>query len=498
MTIPTIDGAFYPTPEECLNQALNDLKFAYEQRGLVANVEVGSDHYLRLKAISNRLSIAFQNNRVSISALSALTAEDEDLENLCGVHGVTRRPASKAAGFIVIGCSGTVTIPQGHTLSAPNGARYQTITANTVDDGDTVEVIAINAGDDGDQTAGTIMRWESSSVGGLKADATVDDGDIDGGEPEDDNETLRTRLIDKLANPPLGGTASQIAQTAENASAAVEKAFVFAAARGAGSFDVAITKAGGDRTLSATTVATVQGAVRAAFPGFASINVTAATAQEVDVIMNVTLPLPIVAGGAGGGWRDASPWPSTADATLAKVTAKSGSTLTVNSTSSNPPVAGKRFGIWDPVGEAMLEFTVQSVSGSTGAYVVTPDPSVSSPLTNVQVGAYVSAGAVNLTTYSETFLEQAVLLGPGEKTANQDILPRARRQPSPDTEKPSALTTLQLAGVTGAHTEVLNIEYAARYATGTTTALTSPSVPSTTADPPKILVLKHLAFRRQV
>jgi hypothetical protein len=61
-----------------------------------------------------------------------------------------------------------------------------------------------------------------------------------------------------------------------------------------------------------------------------------------------------------------------------------------------------------------------------------------------------------------------------------------------------ALTTIQTGGVTAQHAEILNLEYAARYDTGTTTPRTSPSIPATTADAPSILVLKHLSFRRQV
>jgi uncharacterized phage protein gp47/JayE len=497
LTAAAIDGVAYPTTVEVLNQVLNDIKYAYETRGLVANVGEGSDNWIRSKAFANRISIAFQNNKLSLADLSARTAVGEGLEDYARVFGITRRVASHAAGFVEISCTGTVVIPIDYACAAPNGERYTTITANTVDDGDLVEVIAVNAGEATNQDAGTLLQWESSAVGGLSPVATVDDGEIDGGEEEDDDETLRDRLIRRLSTPALGGTAAQVAQFAEEASAAVEQAYVHAAVRGPGSYDVVVTKAGGDRTLSATIVSTVDAAVRADFPGFADLNTTSVTAEEVDVILNMTLPLPVIAGGAGGGWRDSAPWPSTADSALAKVTVVGGSTITVNSTNLDPPVAGKRFGIWDPVGEEMLEFTITTVTGVSGAYVITPDPAVSSPLTNVVAGAYCSAGAISLTTYAEDFADAVALLGPGEKTTNVNIIPRGRRQPSPDTEKPAALTTLQLAGLTRDHTEILNLEYQNRYATGTTTTLTSPSVPATTADPTNILVLKFVSFRRQ-
>jgi hypothetical protein len=57
---------------------------------------------------------------------------------------------------------------------------------------------------------------------------------------------------------------------------------------------------------------------------------------------------------------------------------------------------------------------------------------------------------------------------------------------------------LQLTDVINAHQEISDLNYAVRYATGTTSTVTSPTVTNTEADPPNILVLKHLAFRRQL
>ncbi len=71
----------------------------------------------------------------------------------------------------------------------------------------------------------------------------------------------------------------------------------------------------------------------------------------------------------------------------------------------------------------------------------------------------------------------------------------ARRRPSPDVERPYALTSTQLKAVQNAQPEVSDITYAARYETGTTTTRTIPSVPATTAQAPRRLGLQHLAFR---
>jgi hypothetical protein len=52
-----------------------------------------------------------------------------------------------------------------------------------------------------------------------------------------------------------------------------------------------------------------------------------------------------------------------------------------------------------------------------------------------------------------------------------------------------------LGNVQAAHAELV-LDYGLRLDTGTTTTRTSPSVPATTADPPKILTLKYWALRK--
>jgi uncharacterized phage protein gp47/JayE len=507
VALPEVGQASYPTPEELLAQSLADLRYSFARRGIAVNLLPGSDHWQRAKVNADRISVAISNGKLAVANVSPLTATEDELEDLAGVFGITRRVPASASGYVL--CFGTsgqiISIPSGFQATSPSGHKYQTTSVNTItllgtdpDTAPTIELSAVLSGADTDQDEDTIFTWDSSAIGHLAPTCTVDEGGIDGGADEDDDETLRSRLLDKLSDPPIGGNAAAIKQFAEEASAAVEGAFPYNAVRGPGSFDVALTKAGGDRTLSDTVVTLVSDAVRAEYPGFVSMNVTSVAAEEVDVLINLSLPLPTTAGGAGGGWRDATPWPSTTDATLVKVSSFIAGVITVNATSSNPPAAGRRFGIWDPDEGEMKEFTIASVGGVSGAYTITLNTQLSASPTFVEAGMYISSGAVNLTTYATEFLEACEGLGPGEKTASQDILPRGARKPTPDVSNPASLTAIQLAMLSSEHTEILDITYAARYATGTTTPLTSPSVPATTANPPKILVLKHLAFRASV
>ncbi len=504
MALPSVDAANYPTPTDLHEGVLQALRFVYANAGLEINLLPGSDHYLRAQKYCDRASIAIANNKLSLANFSPLTATEEDLTSLAGVFGVVRRDASGATGYVLVsGTSGTsVTIPSGFRCISPSGHIYETTSANTItltgttalalETAPSIQVQAVGTGASTDQDAGTKLTWADASIGALALTCTVADDEIDGGADTDTDETLRSRLLRHLARPPVGGNASSVAQWAEESTSSVEIAYVYCAAGGPGSLDVCVTKAGGDRTVSAAVLNTVAAYIVGQQPGQVEPNVTAIDEQGVDVLLTASLPLPQSAGGAGGGWIDPAPWPAgtfAAGSNDGRVSAPSGNTFTVRTTL--PPIVGQSFGIWNSDDQVMVEFEATAVSGVSGAYVVT----VASRPSWVIAGTYVSAGAISLVTYAEDFLAAMNLLGPGEKTTNIDILPRGRRQPGPDFSNPAALTNIQLNAVTTEHSEMLNLEYAARFATGTTTPLTAPSVPAATADAPRLLTLKEFAIR---
>jgi hypothetical protein len=210
----------------------------------------------------------------------------------------------------------------------------------------------------------------------------------------------------------------------------------------------------------------------------------------VDVVLKATLPLPQEGGGAGGGWRDVIPWP--AENTKVTVGAST-AVITVNSTAS--PLVGNHIGLWDtvtdPKNPKMREYIIDTVSGGVGAWVITVQGGFGFL---VPVGAYVSAGAVNITGYSAALLASVRTLGPGEKTTSPEILPLGRRRPGSDIQDATDLTNPLLFAVTDAYPELLDLVYSLRLETGTLITRTSPSTPLTTADPPNLLVLKHLAL----
>jgi uncharacterized phage protein gp47/JayE len=511
MAFPQVGNVAYPTPEEILSQLLSDVRYGYANIGVNVNVSRGSELYIRMKALANRVSIAISNNEISLRDISPLDATGDVLTELAGVYGVARRAASAGAGNVIVSVSGggTVTIPAGFICTSPDGIQYKTTVSSTVSDNQVVAVSAVAAGDDTNQVASAIMTWDSAIVGNLGQNCTVDPGGIDGGAAADSDEVLRARLIERLSFPAEGGNWAQVKQLAENSSSSVQSAFVYTAVRGPASYDVALIKAGTDRQLSLTSVNTVATGMLTEMPGSADLNCTAVSPEYVDAVIDTRLALPVNAGGAGGGWRDATPWPSVAEAAgvYAQVTSVANlltsSEITVDSTAADPPKAGDRFGIWNPAGGTagdgeMAEVAILSVGGLPSAYTITIDTAESDAISFITTGMYCSAGAVSLKAYGASFLAAVQTLGPGEKTVNTDIIPRGARKPGPDLSYPITLSSLTLSSVTNSYNEILSMSFSARFATGTTTPLSSPTVPATTADAPNVLVLTNLSFRRLI
>jgi len=493
MSLPTVGDAAYPTPNEVRDRILDAIRYAYARRGLVANILPGSDHFIRAEKYAQRVSIALANNQIAQEAASPLTATGDDLIALAGIFGITPRSAEGARGPVTVACAGSVAIPAGFQCTAPDGQTYQVITGKTVANGTTIDVLATTTGTASDQIAGVVMTWDSAAIGALNPVAEVAAGGLTGGADADDDERLRTRLLNHLANPAVGGNWSSINQWAEASTASVEAAYCYPAVRGPASYDVAITAAGGDRTLSAAVRDVVRAYVLSKMPGQNSLNVTTVTPNPVDVVIAARLPLPVAAGGAGGGWRDSAPWP--AEAT--QVTAYNSGTVTATVNSVAAPSVGSSIGIWDPDatdenGKAgdMREYTVATVGGVSGAWTMT----VQNGFQANPLHAYVSAGAEFLVNYARSFRDQMATLGPGEKTELAELLPLAARKPLPDTVAESDLTSRLTSALENLYPEIKNTAYALRVDTGTLTARTSPPIPLTTADPPGILTLAFCAF----
>ncbi len=496
----------YPTVAELHSQLLSDLRYGYATIGVTANVAKDSELWHRTLAVAKRLAVATQNGRLINKRINPLTATGDDLQEWAGIFGVTKRPATKSSGFVtivVLSPATSLTVPASFKGTSASGKKYQTTAINVgVANGGAVKLESIDTGDSANLDEGEIITWDSSSITYLGTKATVAPGGIDGAADADDDEDLRARLLRRLGFPGVGGNWSQVQEWAEGANASVAFAAVYPTARGPSSYDVAIMGGGDDLSLNTTVQDQVASAIAAEMPGNVSLNVTSVTEEEIDAIIGLGLALPKSAGGAGGGWLDAVPWPSDNESgpnvfgEISAVTDTSSGLIqiTVNSTSADPPLAGNRIAVWDYTEETMKHFSIVSVGGSSGAYTCVLDLFGSAADSFLESGLYVSPDAEYLDEYAAAFLASTKLLGCGEKSSNTDILFYARRKPGPDIERPYALTSLQLKGISD-RAEVSDVSFAGRFSEGTKTTKTTPSVPATTALSPRILSLKRLSFR---
>ena len=491
MTTFAVGNAAYPTAVQLRDQILSDLTYYGQQNGIAFNVKPGSEHFKIATALANRVCIAIANNKISNDQRNPFTATGDALRDIARVYGIVERPASKSTGPVMlkIATGANPTIPAGWQGTGPNSKKYVTVQIeDAAENGDVITMTSVEAGADTVLVAGAQITWDSASIASLLSPAIVQAPGIRDGADTDDDEDIRRRLLDRLAAQAVGGNGASIKGWAEETSASIFAAFVYEGIRGPASFDVAVIGESGDRTVSGTIVDLARANVASNMPGgVVSINATTVVPEKLDIVFSLRLPLPEVAGGAGGGWRDASPWP----AELTSITAVSGADITVDSTAA--PIVGQSIGLWnrtDATSPVMEERTVTSVSGSAGAWVV----NLTGSNGFVEVGDYVSAGAKNLVSYAATTFARFRRLGPGEKTDNPDLLPRSARYPSGDTTAPMDITTRQISDVMATYTEIADMAYAAVYETGTTTTRTSPSLPPTTASPPRILVCEKLAF----
>lgn len=506
MTLPAVGEENYPTPDEILALVLGSMQIDAARRGLDIDISPGSDHHVRASAFSRRVSVAIANGQIARDNYNPLTATGDNLLALCALYGLTPRAAAKAAGYTRARVStGTAPIPAGYRCTSPTGEKYETTTAanptaaNNGTDANGVQIRAVEGGSSTNLSAGTRLTWDSAAVGNLLKESVVLSSGVTGGTDADDEETMRRRLLAKLSRPGIGGNAAQLQEWAEAASSAVEAAYVYSAVRGPGSYDIALTKAGGNRALPGAIVSEVTAYVAGQMPGHADLNVTTISGEEVDVIFAATLALPSSAGGSGGGWRDATPWPNATSGNV-QITAWNSTTkiATTDTASANGLAVGTHIGLWDTVTDSeepvMREYTVKYAAlGGGGFYEI----QVEGDFGGLDpTDSYISTGAVHLVSYAATALAKIRELGPGEKTTSVDILPRGRRQPTPEEGTETDLNSRLLTAIQNEHSEIRSLEYAARYDAGALTTRTSPSVPTTTANAPKTLVLNQLAFRK--
>lgn len=216
------------------------------------------------------------------------TAEAEFLDRWASVWGVIRKPADFAAGNVTFTGTAGSSIPAGTVVQRTDGIEYTTDASAVLDVGGsaTVAVTCSEAGDTANTDASTAMTL-LQPVAGVNNTITVATGGITGGADPESDELLRGRLLDRISQPPNGGSASDYGMWALEVPG-VTRAWVFPNHLGVGTVGIAFVR---DDDISifpdAGEVATVQAYIDTYRPVTADATVFAPVALTVPMTIAI-------------------------------------------------------------------------------------------------------------------------------------------------------------------------------------------------------------------
>lgn len=214
------------------------------------------------------------------------TAEAEFLARHAAIWGIRRKAAIAAtATAIATGVNGTQ-IPAGTQALRIDGRTYRVTVAAQIGGGvASLALEAVEAGPESDLTPGTILTL-SSAILGVNAVITVNAAGVRGALEEDDD-SLLSRLLDRIRTPPQGGSANDYRAWAL-AQPGVTRAWVYPGWMGAGTVGVAfVMDQREDIIPEVADVAAVQAALDVLRPVTAQVVVFAPTPSPVDVVLRV-------------------------------------------------------------------------------------------------------------------------------------------------------------------------------------------------------------------
>jgi uncharacterized phage protein gp47/JayE len=476
------------------------------------NVSKGTEIYARAHALGRLIYNASANAPVMADSLMPDTAQGPDLLRVAAINGLALRNAGPSSGWLNLqaSISTPVLIPQNAILLDTASLRYQVAQGGAYTNGGLVPIVSLDTGTATNLDPNSVLRWLAPPSYVLptalvaKITTPTSTVGLTGGVDVEQLETLRGRLLDKLANPPNGSNWASQNATAEGSSTAVQKAFSYCAVNGPGTSQVTVVGAAATapstlvnvRHVSSLVVAqNVAPAILATFPQHSEFYVNTATEYPVDIAIWVSIPTSPLASppGPGGGWLDANPFPTqylSSGPGYCAVTGVTSSTVFTIASDYAPVVGGTCCWI-SPADFTLVQSQILSVSG-TGPYTVT----LAAPFVAVNtgviaaVGDYVFPGAQNTATYVAAVLQSFANLGPGEvrSSSTSAIWPRSQRHPLTTQSWPSGLSQSFLRGVINSSSEVAGAAFLSIYDTvlgasmvsfvsGQTTITTTPVPP---------------------
>lgn len=214
------------------------------------------------------------------------TAETGYLERWGTIWGVLRRAAAPADGQVTMTTAVGSVIPAGTLLKAFDGQEYATASEVTATGTSTVvNVTAVVAGAAGNRTTVQTLNLVSP-VAGVQPTGTA--GELSGGADAETDDSLRTRLLARIQNPPHGGAAADYVAWALEV-AGVTRAWVYANELGLGTVSVRFMRDDDASPIpDSAEVADVQAYIAARKPVTAQLTVIAPVAVPLNMTIDVT------------------------------------------------------------------------------------------------------------------------------------------------------------------------------------------------------------------
>lgn len=136
------------------------------------------------------------------------TADTEYLDRYASIYLTQPRiDAVAALGFVTFtGTDGSI-IPSGSPLVRADGVEYETDADVTIASGIALAAVtALLPGAAGNAIAGTVLSL-STPIAGVASNASVDSNALTSGSDQEDDTSLRSRLLERIRKPPQGGAA---------------------------------------------------------------------------------------------------------------------------------------------------------------------------------------------------------------------------------------------------------------------------------------------------
>jgi uncharacterized phage protein gp47/JayE len=492
------------TPNEIRDDYLRTVKNGLINIGIPnPNVSENSDYWIQATALADQISSLFNNVEVAADQLMPDTATGTDLDRLISMFGLSRRPAGGATGQCTIVCTAPTFVVTNAELANSVGGVYQVRTGGTFSNGAIIDLISKDTGAKTNLAVGSTLVWVSPPA--ATQSTTTVTTPITGGVDAEDDETARARLLSRLAHPPGSGNWQQVAELAESTDPAVQKAFVYPAANGPSTVHIAVagypstvskSRAVDTLKLNAIIIPTILGSL----PEYTEAIITTVVNVPTDVSINITLPLATgvaSTGPQGGGWLDATPFPQlNANYFYIPITAVTDSThFTIDSPAGVDPTAGISRVMWiDKNTWTVKQATITGFTTGAGPYALTID----TPFVGVAVNDWIFPASVNAQLYLNAVLDSFKQMGPGEKTDQVGLLPRASRKPRPSSGYAMSLDSQMLKRVINSANEV---ETAAFYyrgistpATQISTGVVTPAVCTVITNAPNILIPRNIGL----